>query len=105
MLNFIKNLFSKNEPTINFKTLVAEGALIIDVRQPHEFANGHVAGSVNIPLDLLAAEVPNLDKNKSIITCCLSGMRSGVARNTLLREGFAEVHNGGGWVALSSKLN
>jgi rhodanese-related sulfurtransferase len=104
MLNFFKNLFGFGAPTPNFKDLVANDALIIDVRSPQEFTGGNVAGSINIPLDRLAAHSPKLDKTRTVITCCASGMRSGMARTSLLNQGFAEVHNGGGWLSLNNKL-
>ncbi len=105
MLNFLKNLLGFGKPAANFKDLVSTGAIIIDVRSPQEFSGGNVTGSINIPLDRLSAHIPQLDKSKTIITCCASGMRSGMARTTLLNQGFTEVHNGGGWASLSNKLN
>ncbi len=97
MFEFIKNLFGGNAPKIDYKTLIAEGAIAIDVRSPHEFQGGNAAGSINIPLDQLGAKMASLDKSKVIITCCASGMRSASARSSLLREGFAEVYNAGSW--------
>ncbi len=102
MFEFIKNLFGgdSNAPKIDYKTLIAEGAIVIDVREIYEFEGGNAPGSINIPLTHLSAKMPSLDKSKVIITCCASGMRSASARTTMLREGFAEVHNAGSWKAL-----
>ncbi|MBP8067673.1 MAG: rhodanese-like domain-containing protein [Pedobacter sp.] len=44
------------------------------------------------------------NKNKAIITCCASGMRSASAKSILKSSGYAEVHNGGGWSSLQSKI-
>ena len=44
------------------------------------------------------------DKNKTIITCCASGMRSASAKSILKSNGYTSVHNGGGWSSLQSKL-
>ncbi|MFZ9658348.1 MAG: rhodanese-like domain-containing protein, partial [Crocinitomicaceae bacterium] len=86
-----------------FKTLVKEGAMIIDVRSPAEFNGGHVKGAVNIPLQAIQSSFNKIPKNKVIITCCASGMRSGSAKSLLKAAGY-NVHNGGGWMSLKSKL-
>jgi rhodanese-related sulfurtransferase len=50
-----------------------EGAVIIDVRSPDEFAAGHVAGAINIPLDSLAAQTAALPKEAVLVTVCGKG--------------------------------
>ena len=71
---------------------------IVDVRSPEEFMGGHVAGSVNIPLQ----EVPNrIEEIKSmqapLVLCCASGNRSGQAQRYLSQLGLDCV-NGGSWL-------
>jgi phage shock protein E len=103
MLNFIKNLFGKDDT--DYKTLVAEGAIILDVRSVGEFNSGHIEGAINMPVDNLAKNLGKLkDKNKVIITCCASGMRSGAAKSLLESNGYTNVYNGGGWAGLRSKI-
>jgi len=105
MIGFIKKLFS-GAPAADFKELVRRGALIIDVRTPGEFASGHIKGAVNIPVDQLSKNLQKLqDKNRPIITCCASGMRSASARGILSSKGYTQVYNGGGWTSLQSKLS
>jgi rhodanese-related sulfurtransferase len=77
--------------------------MIIDVRSPAEFNGGHVKGAVNIPLQAIQSSFNKIPKNKVIITCCASGMRSGSAKSLLKAAGY-NVHNGGGWMSLKSKL-
>jgi rhodanese-related sulfurtransferase len=89
--------------SVDFKTLVQQGAMIIDVRSPAEYKGGHIKGSVNIPLQSLQSNLSKVPKNTTIITCCASGMRSGSAKSILKSSGYA-VHNGGGWSSLRSKL-
>jgi phage shock protein E len=89
---------------IDFKAMVAAGAQIVDVRSAGEFAGGNVPGSVNMPLDALIKHAQKLDKSKPVITCCASGMRSGVGAGVLRNAGFNEVVNGGGWYSLLGKL-
>ncbi len=88
---------------VDFKALVADGALILDVRTVGEYKSGHIKGSVNVPLDLLSKKMGKLKKGQVIITCCASGMRSGSAKSMLKAKGF-EVYNGGAWTRLRSRL-
>jgi len=87
MIKMIKELFGFCSKE-NLTEKIANGTVIIDVRTPQEFAMGHVKGSVNIPLDLLPQKMNKLPKDKPIITCCASGMRSATAKNILLQNGF-----------------
>jgi len=103
MLSFIKKLFGGG-PSIDFAQLVKNGAQIIDVRTPGEYQGGHIKGSKNIPLQVLTSKTTSLDKSNPIITCCASGMRSASAKSVLLKNGFTEVYNGGGWNSLQNKL-
>jgi rhodanese-related sulfurtransferase len=100
-MSLLKKLFGGT--SVDFKTLVKEDAMIIDVRSPAEFNGGHVKGAVNIPLQAIQSSFNKIPKNKVIITCCASGMRSGSAKSLLKAAGY-NVHNGGGWMSLKSKL-
>jgi len=91
-------------PSVNYAELMQNGAKIIDVRTKGEYAGGHIKGSMNIPLDTLSKNLSKLKKTDTIITCCASGMRSASAKSILKTNGFAEVHNGGGWLSLQNKI-
>lgn len=83
------------------KEAIAEGAVIIDVRTPQEYNDGHISSSINIPLKQINVRISTLKKkNKTIITCCKSGGRSRRARNILLKNGIKCV-NGGSWGGLN----
>jgi phage shock protein E len=69
-----------------------------------ECASGHIKGSINISVDTLGNNLSKLKKDKPIITCCASGMRSASAKSILKSNGFTEVHNGGGWSSLQNKI-
>ncbi|MCC7401963.1 MAG: rhodanese-like domain-containing protein [Chitinophagaceae bacterium] len=103
MIQLIKKLFGAG-PKIDLKALVQDGAQIIDVRTKAEFQNGHIKGAVNMPLNNLTSQVNKLKKNKPVITCCASGMRSASAKSILKSHGFTEVYNGGGWMRLQNKI-
>lgn len=104
MINELKNMLGFG-PSVNLAELVENGAIIVDVRSKGEYAGGHIKGSVNIPLDTLGNHIKKLkDKNKPIITCCASGMRSASAKGMLKSNGIENVHNGGGWMSLQNKI-
>lgn len=103
VLNIIKRLLGLG-PKTDYKELMKNGAQIIDVRTSGEFHSGHIKGSVNIPLQQLSANIKKIKKDKPVITCCASGMRSASAKSILKSNGFAEVYNGGGWASLQQKL-
>jgi phage shock protein E len=71
--------------------------LIIDVRSPSEFDSGHVRGSINLPMDRFAQAIGQVvpDKSTSVILCCASGGRSGMACSFMQQMGYQQVSNGG----------
>jgi phage shock protein E len=104
MLQSILNLLGFG-PKINFAQLKKEGAIILDVRSKGEYSQGHIKGSINISVDQLPNNLGKLaNRNVAIITCCASGMRSGVAKRILKSNGYTQVHNGGSWSSLQSKF-
>ena len=102
MLQAIKNLLGLG-PKVDYKQLLQSGAVIIDVRSKGEYQGGHIKGSLNIPLDTLSNNIAKLKKEKPVITCCASGMRSASAKSILKSKGF-EAYNGGGWMTLRNRI-
>jgi rhodanese-related sulfurtransferase len=78
-------------------------ATIVDVRSREEFQSGHIAGSINIPLQEVPTKVEEF-KNmpKPLVLCCLSGGRSAQATGYLQQQGVEEVYNGGGWMEVNA---
>ncbi|MGN6341968.1 MAG: rhodanese-like domain-containing protein [Ginsengibacter sp.] len=104
MINALKNLMGLGSKT-DYAELVKEGAIILDVRSKGEYASGHIENSINIPVDQLANNLAKLkDKNKCIVCCCASGMRSGSAKRILESKGYNEVYNAGSWLNLRNKI-
>jgi rhodanese-related sulfurtransferase len=99
-MSFLNFLFGGGD-TADLKQLIEEGAFLVDVRTPGEFAGGHVKGSVNIPLDNLQTQISKFKDKKHIIVFCRSGNRSGMAKNILEQNGFRNVVNGGTWERVS----
>lgn len=88
----------------DYADLVKQGAVIVDVRSKREYEEGHIKNSLNIPVDQLDKNLSKLSKDKTIITCCASGMRSASAKSILQNNGYKNVHNGGGWMSLNNKI-
>lgn len=102
MFGFLQKLFGGTP--VDYKELMSRGAIVVDVRSQAEFKSGNINGSKNYPLDTLRGKINDLKKlNKPVITVCLSGGRSGMAKNILKAAGI-EVYNGGPWTSLRSKI-
>ena len=99
MLSFLSKLFS-SKPKADYGELIKQGAIILDVRSKGEFQGGHLKGSVNIPVQNLKDNLYKLKKDKTIICCCASGMRSASAKSMLKSNGYTDVHNAGPWTNL-----
>jgi len=106
MLKSIMNLLGFG-PKADYSELKKNGAIIVDVRSVQEFKGRHIKGSINIPVDGLRNNLGKLKGKEDtvVITCCASGMRSASAKGILKAKGFKEVHNGGAWISLDSKIN
>lgn len=100
----LRKLFGAG-PRADLKELVKNGAQIIDVRTENEYRGGNILGSINIPLQELSGKISKIRKDKPVITCCASGMRSATAKSFLAANGYSEVHNGGGWQSLQQKIS
>ena len=83
------------------KLLKNKKGTIVDVRTRAEFSGGHVAGSVNIPLNELPGRMDELKQmEKPVVLCCASGMRSAQAENYLNQKGL-ESCNAGSWLEVN----
>ncbi len=96
-----KKFFAFNK---NYKQILEQGAMILDVRTPQEYAGGSIPGSVNIPLGELQNRVAEVtSQGKPVITCCASGIRSASAL-TILKKSGVTCYNGGGYADLAKKI-
>jgi len=84
------------------KLIEETGAVLIDVRNPGEYANGSAPGALNIPVNMIPHKAHELDADKHVILFCVSGARSAQAHMILQSMGFSNVKNAGG---LQSFLN
>ncbi len=66
--------------------------LILDVRESHEWATGHLAGAMHLPLGSLETRIGELHRDRAVVTYCASGVRSIDASYVLKRAGWDDVH-------------
>jgi rhodanese-related sulfurtransferase len=96
-MSILAKLFGTRIEGPSARRLVAEGALLLDVRTTGEFAAGHVPGAVNIPVQDLPDRIAGLvEGTRPIVVYCRSGMRSAQAAGMLRRAGHPAVHDLGG---------
>lgn len=94
------NLFGASKADINegvedFRA--TQGAVLLDVRNPEEYAAGHIPGSVNLPLPAIAEASERIaDKSTPLFVYCLSGGRSSSAVSALEKMGYTNLTNIGG---------
>lgn len=91
----LKGLFSKPYASVSAGQAAAmadDGAVILDVREPHEWQAGHAPKARHIPLGQLARRAGELPRGRAVITVCRSGARSARAAALLARDG-REVSN------------
>ena len=90
------------DPTLACRLVRKQGAVLIDTRTREEYDGGHVEGAISVPHDqtaerieeIRAAAGDNLDR--PIVVYCGSGRRAGLAKQTLVEQGFRQVTNVGG---------
>lgn len=77
----------------------AKPHILVDVRTPEEFASGHIAGSVNIPLQSLEQRMNEIPQDQPVVLYCRSGNRSNTAAQMLARAGYSDIYDLGGVIA------
>lgn len=72
--------------------------LLVDVRQPEEFASGHIDSAINIPLGDVESQLETFEvfREKKIILYCNTGNRSGQAAQLLIKNGYEKIYNADG---------
>ena len=89
------------QPCDGLRQAMEDGAQLVDVRTPQEFAGGALPGAINMPVQQVAAARGVLDPERPVIVYCRSGQRSEMARMILASMGFPNVFNIGGYANYS----
>jgi rhodanese-related sulfurtransferase len=100
-MDFLAQLFGPPLPTITETELsekLKDGKrpLVLDVRQPEEYSQGHIAGAKLIPLGQLPQRINELPKDEEIVCVCASGSRSSSATRMLSKSGYNAINMRGG---------
>lgn len=85
---------------------IPDGAIVLDVREPSEVANGKIPNSINIPLGQLRGRLSEIDKSRLVVASCQVGLRGYLAERILKQNGFNAANLSGGyltWKAVNSK--
>ncbi len=107
-MNFLTQLFGVGTAGISAaqaQTRIqneGKALFLLDVRQPDEYKEGHIAGSKLIPLGDLGKRMKEIPQDKEILCICRSGSRSGMAASQLAQAGYKVINLNGGMMAWSS---
>ena len=93
------NVLRGDVPLAAWESLSSTTALLVDVRQPEEFAAGHIPDAINIPLPQLRSRLQELPRDREIWLNCGIGQRSYYAVRILLQHGFAARNLSGGFTS------
>ncbi len=97
-MSWLSEIFGVGAP---IRQALKDEGVIIDLRTPVEFDQGHIPHSLNIPVDRIKANIGRIRTlNKPIILCCGTGAHCWEATNLLREAGITRVHNGGSWQSL-----
>lgn len=100
-MSFLSQLFgapvpSVSAPELNEKLKGGKRPLVLDVREPEEYRQGHISGAKLIPLGELSRRIKELPKDKEIVCVCASGSRSTSATKMLVDAGYTAINMNGG---------
>jgi rhodanese-related sulfurtransferase len=94
-------LLRDDHPQVDLETVLttpaANSPLLLDVRTPQEYAEGHIPGAVNQPVDDLRSHLGDLPQDRAIAVYCQVGQRGYLATRILRQAGFSAVNVGGGY--------
>ena len=95
-------------PVNELTTLVENGSLVVDVREPDEYESGHIPGAILVPLSTVLSNTSEFESDETVYVVCRSGGRSMQACEMLHEVGVLNVVNvaGGtmGWISLGNEI-
>ena len=103
-MDLLKALFGPPLPSVSAAELSeklknGKKPLVVDVRQPEEYRQGHIQGSKLIPLGQLSGRLKELPKNREIVFVCATGSRSKSATKRMIHEGYNAINMNGGMMS------
>jgi NADPH-dependent 2,4-dienoyl-CoA reductase/sulfur reductase-like enzyme/rhodanese-related sulfurtransferase len=92
-----ENVLNGDMPVADWLELDRTDALLLDVREPEEFAHGHIPKAINLPLSQLRSRYVELPKDRDIWVCCAVGQRAYFAARFLTQHGYRSLNLSGGY--------
>ncbi|MFM1950531.1 MAG: hypothetical protein RL418_218 [Actinomycetota bacterium] len=97
LFDFFKKKYETVSPA-KAKEAQDQGAMLIDVRESHEYRSGHAPGAKHISVQVIERRLGEIPKEREIIVVCQSGMRSQKAADILSRNGYKVLNVSGGMI-------
>jgi rhodanese-related sulfurtransferase len=91
------NVLTGDMPVADWVELANTEALVLDVREPDEFAAGHIPHAINLPLSQLRARYGELPPDRDLWICCVVGQRAYYATRFLAQQGYRARNLSGGY--------
>lgn len=106
MFKFLQQVPSITAEEVKRALEAKADVIVVDVRTQEEYSNGHIDGSILMPVDTVWGKVVSVipDKNQKIFVHCRSGMRSTKATQEMLKLGYTNVHNMQGGIVAWEQL-
>ena len=92
-----ENVLAGDMPVADWEKIGSTDALVVDVREPGEFAAGHVPGATNLPLSQMRARFEELERGRELWVCCAAGQRAYYAARFLAQHGYRTRNLSGGY--------
>lgn len=97
LFDFFKKKYETVSPA-KAKEAQDQGAVLIDVRESHEYRAGHAPGAKHISVQVIERRLGEIPKERQIVVMCQSGMRSQRAADILSRNGYQVLNVSGGMI-------
>jgi rhodanese-related sulfurtransferase len=97
-----ENVLKGDMPVADWAEIARTDALLLDVREPDEFAQGHLPNAINLPLSQLRSRSGELPQNREIWVCCAVGQRAYYALRFLTQRGYRARNLSGGYVTYNA---
>jgi rhodanese-related sulfurtransferase len=82
---------------VDWRGIERTDALLLDVREPDEFADGHIPQAINLPLSQMRSRYTELPRDRDVWICCGVGQRAYYATRFLAQHGYRPRHLSGGY--------
>ncbi|MDH3442634.1 MAG: rhodanese-like domain-containing protein, partial [Deltaproteobacteria bacterium] len=92
-----ENVLNGDMPTADWREIDVTNALLLDVREPDEFARGHIPNAINLPLSEMRQRCGELPRDRDIWLCCAVGQRAYYATRFLKQHGYRPRNLSGGY--------